>query len=133
MPPALAARLAGLVPIIQAVDGGVLLTLNVKEGDRVAKGEVLAILDQTRIGAAVKEVDMRLSALKAKATRLRAEVTGSKRLVFPAEVQRFPDLMKVESAFFEQKITGLSEELRTLKVAVSLAGEEAELIKERYF
>ncbi|ABM04549.1 type I secretion membrane fusion protein, HlyD family protein [Psychromonas ingrahamii 37] len=118
------------VQIIQAVDGGVLSTLNVKEGDRVAKGEVLATLDQTRIGAAVKEVDVRLSALKAKATRLRAEVTGSKRLIFPEGVQRFPDLMKVERALFEQKQTGLSEELRTLKVAVSLAGEEAELIKE---
>lgn len=118
------------VQIIQAVDGGVLSTLNVKEGDRVAKGQVLATLDQTRIGAAVKEVDVRLSALKAKATRLRAEVTGSERLVFPPEVQRFPDLMKVESALFEQKKTGLSEELRTLKVAVALAREEAELIKK---
>jgi len=118
------------VQIIQSVDGGVLSTLNVKEGDRVAKGQVLATLDQTRIGAAVKEVDVRLSALKAKAVRLRAEVTGSKRLVFPAEVQRFPDLMKVESALFKQKKTGLSEELRTLKVAVVLAREEAELIKQ---
>jgi multidrug resistance efflux pump len=41
---------------------GVLSTLNVKEGDRVAKGEILATLDQTRIGASVKEVDVRLSA-----------------------------------------------------------------------
>ncbi len=118
------------VQIIQAVDGGVLSTLNVKEGDRVAKGEVLATLDQTRIGAAVKEVDVRLSALKAKATRLRAEVTGAKKLVFPQDVLRFPELVEVESALFEQKRTGLSEELRTLKVAVELAREEAQLIKK---
>ena len=118
------------VQIIQSVDGGVLSSLNVKEGDRVAKGQVLATLDQTRIGAAVKEIDVRLSALKAKATRLRAEVISSERLVFPAEVLRFPELVKVESALFEQKKTGLSEELRTLKVAVALAGEEAELISQ---
>jgi len=118
------------VQIIQAVDGGVLATLNVKEGDRVAKGQILATLDKTRIGAAVKEVDVRLSALKAKATRLRAEVTGEKTLVFTEDVQRFPELVNVEQALFQQKRTGLSEELRTLKVGVRLAQEEADLIKE---
>ncbi len=118
------------VQIIQSVDGGVLSTLHVKEGDRVKAGQVLATLDKTRIGAAVKEVDVRLSALKAKATRLRAEVVGSDSLTFPADVLRFPELVKVESALFEQKVTGLSEELRTLKVAVDLANEEAELIKK---
>ena len=117
------------VQIIQAVDGGVLSTLNVREGDNVAKGQILATLDKTRIGAAVKEVDVRLSALKAKATRLRAEVVGTKILTFPADVLRFPDLVKVENALFKQKITGLFEELRTLKVAVELAQEESNLIK----
>jgi adhesin transport system membrane fusion protein len=117
------------VQIIQSVDGGVLSTLRVKEGDIVAKGQVLATLDQTRIGAAVKEIEVRLSALKAKATRLRAEVTDSKKLVFPDDLLRFPDLVKVEQALFKQKRTGLYEELRTLNVAVELAREEAALIE----
>lgn len=119
------------VQIIQAVDGGVLSTLNVKEGDTVVKGQVLATLDQTRIGAAVKEVDVRLSALKAKATRLRAEVTENRarKLVFPQDVLRFPELVKIEQALFEQKKIGLSEELRTLRVAVDLAREETTLIE----
>ncbi|MDP2562559.1 HlyD family efflux transporter periplasmic adaptor subunit [Psychrobium sp. 1_MG-2023] len=117
------------VQIIQSVDGGVLATLNVKEGDTVAKGQVIATLDQTRIGAAVKEIEVRLSALKAKATRLRAEVVDSKELVFSDELLRFPDLVKVEQALFKQKRTGLYEELRTLEVAVELAREEAQLIE----
>jgi adhesin transport system membrane fusion protein len=117
------------VQIIQAVDGGVLSALNVREGDTVAEGQVLAILDQIRIGAAVNEVDVRLSALLAKATRLRAEVTAADKLVFPADVQRYPDLMYVERALFKQKKLGLSEELRTLTVAVNLSREEAVLIK----
>ena len=118
------------VQILQAVDGGVLSTLNVREGDNVAKGQILATLDKTRIGAAVKEVDVRLSALKAKATRLRAEVVGSDNLTFPDDVLRFPYLVKIENALFKQKKTGLSEELRTLKVAVELAREESDLIKK---
>lgn len=36
------------VQITQAVDGGVLAELNVKEGDQVAEEQVLARLNQTR-------------------------------------------------------------------------------------
>ena len=117
------------VQIIQAVDGGVLEAVYVREGDRVERGQVLARLDQTRIGAAVKEVDVRLSALKAKATRLRAEVTEAKTLVFSPDVLRFPELVKVEQALFDQRRLGLSEQLRTLKVAVQLAREETDLVE----
>ena len=48
------------VQVIQAVDGGVLKSLKVKEGDQVTQGEVLAVLDQTRFAAQVKELDARL-------------------------------------------------------------------------
>ena len=118
------------VQIIQAVDGGVLASLNVREGDTVKTGQVLAKLDQTRIGGAVNEIDVRLSALKAKATRLRAEIVGTDTLKFTEDVRRFPDLMSVEKALFMQKKNGLAEELRTLAVGVDLAREEVDLINE---
>ena len=117
------------VQIIQAVDGGVLATLNVKEGDRVERGQVLALLDNTRVGAAVNEIDARVSALRAKATRLRAEVTEAGSLLFPDDVLRFPELVRVEQALFLQRRIGLKEELRTLQKAVGLAQEEAELVR----
>ena len=118
------------VQVIQAVDGGVLSKLNVREGDRVVPGQILAQLDQVRVGAAVREIEARLFALKAKATRLRAEVTGAKKLVFPQEVRdKFLEQADVELALFRQRRTGLAEELRTLKVAVELAQEESELIE----
>jgi len=118
------------VQIIQTVDGGVLVSLNVKEGDRVDAGQVLAELDKTRIGAAVQEIVARLAALKAKAERLTAEVSEAKTLKFSDQVMMFPDLAKMEKAFFNQRREGLSEELRTLKVAVKLAREESVLVKD---
>lgn len=118
------------VQIIQAVDGGVLSELNVHEGDRVVVGQVLARLDQTRIGAAMGEVEARLSALKTKAVRLRAEVTGASGLEFSKELLNYPEQIKVEKALFEQRRTGLTEDLRTLGVAVKLAREEVKLLKE---
>jgi adhesin transport system membrane fusion protein len=118
------------VQIIQSVDGGVLEELPVREGDRVEKGQVIARLDQTRIGAAVREIEARLSAFKAKEARLRAEVTDAPDLTFPEDVLRFPELAQVERALFVQRRQGFAEEVRTLKVAVKLAQEEAELIKK---
>jgi len=108
------------VQVIQVVDGGVLKALNVKEGDRVRQDQVLALLDQTRFGASVMELDARLAALKAQSARLQAEVLGTAKIRFPDEVLQFPDLIKVQQALFEQKRQGLSEELRTLGVARSL-------------
>ena len=119
------------VQIIQAVDGGVLAQLAVKEGDRVTPGQLLARLDQTRVGATVGEVDARLFSLKAKAIRLRAEVTGASELVFPDETHKeFKEQATVERALFRQRSIGIREETRTLQVAVDLARKELHLIEK---
>jgi len=119
------------VQIIQSVDGGVLSELLVREGDRVEPGQILARLDQTRFASTVGEIDARLFALKAKVARLRAEVVGSDELTFPEGLtERAPETTRVEQALFEQRRTGLSEELRTLRVAVDLAGRELVLVQD---
>ncbi|UTW07211.1 HlyD family efflux transporter periplasmic adaptor subunit [Pseudomonas benzenivorans] len=119
------------VQIIQSVDGGVLSQLRVREGDRVEPGQILARLDQTRIGATVGEVEARLFALKAKAVRLRAEVSGAGQLVFPKDVNPlFQEQINVERALFRQRGIGLQEELRTLRVAVDLARKQLRLVEQ---
>ncbi|MFZ2949137.1 MAG: HlyD family type I secretion periplasmic adaptor subunit, partial [Desulfuromonadaceae bacterium] len=118
------------VQVIQAVDGGVLKSLKVKEGDSVKQGEVLAVLDQTRFAAQVKELDARLAALYAQAARLRAEVTSAPAITFPPGVTRFPEIITVQKSLFTQKRQSLEEELRTLTVAVKLAREDARLVSE---
>ncbi len=113
------------VQIIQAVDGGVLSEMHVKEGDKVKAGQTLASLDQTRVGASVGEVEARLFALKARAIRLRAEVTGAKKMLFPDLFEKsLQEIVLVEKALFKQRRTGLNEELRTLKVAVEISRNE---------
>jgi adhesin transport system membrane fusion protein len=118
------------IQVIQSVDGGVLKSLKVKEGDRVKKGQVLALLDQTRVGASVKELDARLAALHGQAARLRAEVTEENTITFPEEVMTFPEIVKVQTALFNQKRQSLAEELRTLDVAVKLAKEDAQQVAQ---
>jgi adhesin transport system membrane fusion protein len=121
------------VQIIQSVDGGVLNELLVREGDRVEPGQVLAQLDQTRFASTVAEINARLYALKAKVARLRAEVVGRAVLEFPEGLaEAAPDITRVEQALFDQRRTGLEEELRTLQVAVDLATRELGLVRDLY-
>jgi adhesin transport system membrane fusion protein len=89
------------VQVIQCVDGGVLSELMVREGDRVAPGQVLARLDQTRFASTVGEIKARLFALKAKVARLRAEVVGQQKLMFAGGLQeQAPEITQVERALF---------------------------------
>lgn len=119
------------VQVIQSVDGGVLNELLVREGDRVQPGQVLARLDQTRFASTVGEINARLFALKAKVARLRAEVVGRDKLTFPEALkEQAPETTRVEQALFAQRRTGLSEELRTLRVAVDLSARELELVQD---
>ena len=121
------------VQVIQSVDGGVLAELMVREGDRVAPGQVLARLDQTRFASTVGEIRARLFALKAKVARLRAEVVGRDTLTFADGLeQQAPEIAQVERALFQQRRTGLTEELRTLQLAVKLATRELALVQHLY-
>jgi len=121
------------VQVIQAVDGGVLSEINVHEGDVVESGQVLARLDQTRIGASVGEVKARLFALKARAIRLRAEVTSAKEIIFPEGFkQAWPDLVALETALFKQRSIGLNASEKNLEIAVNLSKQElAQTLKLR--
>jgi len=121
------------VQVIQSVDGGVLTELMVREGDRVGPGQVLARLDQTRFASTVGEIKARLFALKAKVARLRAEVVGRQKLTFTDGLEeQAPEIAQVERALFEQRRIGLSEELKTLQVAVDLARRELTLVQHLY-
>ncbi|MDX8381145.1 MAG: HlyD family efflux transporter periplasmic adaptor subunit [Ghiorsea sp.] len=113
------------VQMIQAVDGGVLSEMNVREGDVVQSGEVLARLDQTRIGASVAEVKARLYALKARAIRLRAEVTSTDKMTFPVGFEEsWPEVVELEVALFKQRKIGLNAADKNLEIGVGLARQE---------
>lgn len=116
------------IQIIQSVDGGVLKSLNVKEGDLVKAGQTLANLEQERLLASYNEADARLKSLTIKTIRLRAEIQGEKTLVFPTNLSSHLDLITVERTLFKQRRDGLIEEVNALKKGIQLTNEELKLM-----
>lgn len=109
--------------IVQSLEGGILTKLNVKEGQIVEQGQVLAQLDPTRFASNVGETESLLVASRATAARLRAEVNGTQ-LTFPEDVQKIPALVKEETALYHSRRANLEESVAGLKQALVLVQQE---------
>jgi hemolysin D len=62
--------------VLQALDASIIKTLDVKEGDRVKKGQLLATLDSTFAAADVKALRLQIASLDAQIARATAELAG---------------------------------------------------------
>ena len=109
--------------IIQSLDGGILTKLNVKEGQIVEHGQVLAQLDPTRFESNVGETKSLLAATKASAARLHAEVNGTA-LNFPPELKVDSKLISEETALYQSRRANLEESLAGLRQALVLVEQE---------
>ena len=112
--------------VIQSLEGGILTKLNVKEGEIVERGQVLAQLDPTRFESNVGESESLLIASRATSARLRAEVSGAP-LSFPEEVLKYPKLVKEETALYQSRRANLEESLAGLQQALVLVQQELEM------
>ncbi len=112
--------------VIKSLEGGVLASLRVQEGDIVEKGQILAQLDRTRIESAVEESASRSRAAQATSARLMAEVNGTE-LQFPKEVQSEPDLVQAETALYRSRRKSLEESLSGMSEAMRLIRSELQM------
>jgi multidrug efflux pump subunit AcrA (membrane-fusion protein) len=98
---------------IQHLDGGIVKKLLVNEGDRVAIGQSLIILDDTQARAAVDMLSQQSYTLQAQEARLLAERDGNIAIAFPDELVAQHDdpavskILQTETKQFEIRRTGL--------------------------
>lgn len=114
--------------VIQAVDGGVLRKLLVREGDSVQAGDMLAELDTVRFAASSEEIGVKLVSLRAAMQRAEAELSG-KPLTFSEDIQKYPDIVRSQRNLHERRLELQSEETQALEQSLKLATEELDLIK----
>jgi epimerase transport system membrane fusion protein len=70
---------------VQHLDGGIVKEQRVKEGDRVATGEVLIVLDDSQARAEFEVLSEQYLVLRATEVRLLAELAGETELIMPPE------------------------------------------------
>ncbi len=116
------------VQVIQAVDGGVLEQLRVREGDRVRKGDVLAVFDETRTRASFEETQAKLASERASMARLEAELAGTEPRFAP-DLKRFPAVLRVERSLYAERRKALEAELDSLADVAKLARDELAMVQ----
>ncbi|MGL3336743.1 HlyD family efflux transporter periplasmic adaptor subunit [Pseudomonas aeruginosa] len=112
--------------VVQSLEGGVLASLQVHEGDLVQKGQVLALLDPTQVESSVEESTAKLRAAQASAARLSAEVTDQP-LAFPPELAGERALIRAETALYASRREGLAKSLAGLEEAMGLVRSELKM------
>jgi membrane fusion protein, adhesin transport system len=112
--------------VIQALDGGILQSLRVKEGDTVEAGQLLASLDRAKLEAAYFEIRAKTVALQLNLQRLQAELHGSS-IEFGAESDRYPKFRANQEALIKKRQMAIQEEISSLQRMHDLAKQELEM------
>jgi membrane fusion protein, adhesin transport system len=115
--------------VVQAVDGGVLAAMYVKEGQIVQAGELLAELDQARFAARAEETRFKAIDLRANVERLRAELNRAP-LEFSAEVMADPELVRRQTNLHHRRLEQQKEEQDSIRKSLKLAQEELNSLQE---
>lgn len=119
------------VQIVQAVDGGTISEILVREGDIVAPGDILIRFDQTRVAAQSNEIQARVDALQARVARLRAELTSSAP-VFPQDIQNRNQIIELELAVYQRRLQRLLDQTSAQEGLVEIARDEFDIVSDLY-
>lgn len=117
---------AGRTKTIQHLEGGIIRAIHVKDGDHVAAGQELMILDDTEAGAALGIVITEETAQQALVARLTAERDGTKLPAMPTSSPSVDTQIRLFEARREaqrKEIEGLQQRARDARV--ELAGWQA--------
>lgn len=104
---------------IQHLEGGIIKSLHVREGQEVHAGDVLITLDETQANAAVVRLRTQLDTQLALQARLIAEQSGEKNISFPSELKERDTDPKVQEILAGQQ-QEFSERHKTLVGTVDL-------------
>lgn len=135
---------------IQHLEGGLVKEIRVRNGDTVARGDVLVVLENTHSKAMHQIVRGEIDAARAEAARLVAERDGRDAIAFPEEILARADVAKIaealqgqrslfaarrtsvqgQVAILEQNIAQFRDEIRGLRSEQEAREEQLKILKE---
>ncbi len=106
---------SGKVKHIQHLEGGIIHSINIKEGDVVKKGQPLVELEQLHSGASLEEIQIRIDALTIDMVRLKTLIDEKNTLIFPKKMRKkHPQLIKDANQLFLAHQNSVSSKVEKL-------------------
>ncbi len=109
--------------VIQAVDGGMLIALHVKEGDRVKAGQLLAALEPDRARAGYTQACAEVASKRIALIRAHAEL-ANQTPNYGKEYAAWPHFIEAQTGIWRQRKASLNEELSIHQQSLKLAEDE---------
>lgn len=115
--------------VIQNLEGGILQSIGVEEGEIVERGQTIARIDETRFRASYRDLLSQSIAVRASLARLRAEIEGASHIEFGAAVLGDREKIRIENALFEARGQRLREADASLARRIDLARQQLKLVR----
>lgn len=117
--------------VIQAVDGGVVSEILVREGQEVQAGELLLKIDETRFVSSLAENRAEYLSLVAKQSRLRALAEG-RAFSLPVEVEKeFPQIAMQERSLYDSRNMELEAQIGIARQQLAQRNQELAEVRAR--
>ena len=122
---------------VQHLEGGIVRTLHVREGDNVAPGDPLLDLDDTKPRAEQELLEARYYSALAEIDRLNAELYGRDEVAFSREFEslrndpRVEEIMQAQIDLFKERRAQHAGEIEILKGRVEQLGEQVNGLSAR--
>jgi len=109
----------GQVNVFQALDTSIIKSIDVREGDQVKAGQLLATLDPTFTEADVNQLRSQIGSLEAQVARDEAEL-GGKPLVFSNRTDPdFQNYATLQKALYDQRIAQYNAQVTSFDAKIS--------------
>ena len=119
------------VQIVQAVDGGVVAAILVREGQKVEAGQSLFKIDETRFVSSLRENRVQYLALLAKAARLRALAENTPFQLAPEIMTEDPALVAEERNMYDARRQELEAQLSIARQQLAQRNQELVEVRSR--
>lgn len=122
--------------MVQHLEGGIINRIFVKEGDKVAAGDVLIELKSSQVSSNVDLLRGRLWAKQAEAARLRAEAGMRSEIVWPQEFKQLKEnreiaeIISTETDIFESRRSDMQGKTQLHNSQIKQLGNRIEGAKE---
>ena len=116
--------------VFQALDPSIIKSINVKEGDIVGAGQLLATLDPTFAAADVEQLKQQIASLKAQVVRASAEQKQRAPIFNISAEPELAPYAALQQSLYDQQVAALSAQLKSFDEKIGQARATIDKFKQ---